>query len=168
VGLLGAGALGYVLKDDPPETLVHAVRAVGRGRRWLSPRVMEVLLKSAARRETAPLDELTERETEVLRLMATGYRNERIAETLDIKEQTVKNPCSEGAGPRRRRAPPPALGPRSSTPRSVSRPTRGTQSSRSGWETQARSSSSNGLSTRAAVSSAREGRRRPDAGRPGA
>lgn len=91
VGLLGAGAAGYVLKDDPPESLAQAVRAVASGRPWLSPRVAEVLVKSASGSDDAPLDELTEREVEVLRWMATGMRNDRIAETLSISEQTVKN-----------------------------------------------------------------------------
>jgi DNA-binding NarL/FixJ family response regulator len=88
VGLIEAGAYGYVLKDDPPESLLGAVRAVFAGKRWLSPGIAEVLAKSALR---GVREELTERESEVLRLMATGCRNERIAESLRISEQTVKN-----------------------------------------------------------------------------
>jgi DNA-binding NarL/FixJ family response regulator len=88
VGLIEAGAFGYVLKDDPPESLLQAVRAVHGGRRWLSPGIAEVLAKSALR---GPREELTGRESDVLRLMATGCRNERIAEALRISEQTVKN-----------------------------------------------------------------------------
>jgi DNA-binding NarL/FixJ family response regulator len=88
VGLIEVGAYGYVLKDDPPESLLGAVRAVFAGKRWLSPGIAEVLAKSALR---GVREELTERESEVLRLMATGCRNERIAETLHISEQTVKN-----------------------------------------------------------------------------
>jgi DNA-binding NarL/FixJ family response regulator len=91
LGMLGAGACGYVLKDDPPEALAAAVRAARAGRQWLSPRVTELLVKSAAGDERKLVEELTEREQEVLRLMATGCRNERIADTLDITEQTVKN-----------------------------------------------------------------------------
>jgi len=91
VGMLGAGACGYVLKDDPPEALPAAVRAVRAGRQWLSPRVTELLVKSASEDEHRLVEELTEREKEVLRLMATGLRNERIADALDITEQTVKN-----------------------------------------------------------------------------
>jgi DNA-binding NarL/FixJ family response regulator len=91
VGMLGVGATGYVLKDDPPEALPAAVRAVKEGRQWLSPRVTELLVRSAADEERRLVDELTEREKEVLRLMGAGYRNERIAEALDITEQTVKN-----------------------------------------------------------------------------
>lgn len=91
VGLLGAGAVGYVLKDDPSETLVQAVRAAASGKRWLSPRVADVLVESAANDNGTKREELTERETEVLRLMASGLRNERIAEKLSITAQTVKN-----------------------------------------------------------------------------
>jgi DNA-binding NarL/FixJ family response regulator len=90
VGLLGAGASGYVLKDDPPETLALAVRAVARGERWLSPRVSEVLLK-VVDDSHQPLTELTEREMEILRLMVSGYRNEQISVALSVTEQTVKN-----------------------------------------------------------------------------
>ncbi len=91
VGLLGTGAAGYVLKDDPPETLAHAIRAVMRGQRWLSPRVAEVLVKSASGGTyTTPVN-LTKREVEVLQLMASGYKNEQIADELNITEQTVKN-----------------------------------------------------------------------------
>ena len=90
VGMLGAGAAGYVLKDDPPEALVAAVRAVAGGKQWLSPRVTQLLVKSAGK-DARLVEELTEREMEVLRLMAAGHRNERIADTLDITEQTVKN-----------------------------------------------------------------------------
>jgi DNA-binding NarL/FixJ family response regulator len=90
VGMLGAGACGYVLKDDPPEALPAAVRAARAGRQWLSPRVTELLVKSASVDERI-VEELTEREKEVLRLMSTGLRNEAIADALDITEQTVKN-----------------------------------------------------------------------------
>ena len=91
LGMLGAGACGYVLKDDPPEALLAAVRAARAGRQWLSPRVTGLLMKSMADDERRVVEELTEREREVLRLMATGLRNERIADALDITEQTVKN-----------------------------------------------------------------------------
>jgi len=90
-GLLGAGALGYVLKDDRPQTLVRAVRALAQGRQWLSPRVMKVLLEAAGGEVTGPLRRLTEREREVLILMARGHTNEEIAKELVIAEQTVKN-----------------------------------------------------------------------------
>jgi DNA-binding NarL/FixJ family response regulator len=91
VGMLGAGAVGYVLKDDPPETLAAAVRAVAGGKQWLSPRVTQLLVRSANSRDEHLVEELTDREAEVLRLMAAGCKNERIAEALRITEQTVKN-----------------------------------------------------------------------------
>ena len=90
MGMLGAGASGYVLKDDPPETLAAAVRAIAEGRQWLAPRVTQLLVRSAAAQEGL-VEELTDREMEVLRLMAAGYRNERVAEALGVTEQTVKN-----------------------------------------------------------------------------
>lgn len=91
VGLLGAGASGYVLKDDPPATLAEAIRATAKGLRWLSPRVADVLVRSAAEEDDVLREELTQREGEVLQLMATGSRNDRIARELSISEQTVKN-----------------------------------------------------------------------------
>jgi len=91
VGMLGAGAAGYVLKDDPPDALAAAVRSVAGGKQWLSPRVTRLLVKSAGGKDTRLVEELTEREMEVLRLMAAGHRNERIADALEITEQTVKN-----------------------------------------------------------------------------
>lgn len=91
VGLLGAGASGYVLKDDPAAALVQAIRTVARGERWLSPRVTEVLVRAADKAADVPTTDLTEREKEVLRLMADGLRNDQIATALNITEQTVKN-----------------------------------------------------------------------------
>lgn len=91
VGLLKAGAAGYILKDDPQETLLLGIRSVVQGRRWLSARVMDVLVKSVQQPEVEPKEELTKREIEVLRLMAQGYRNNQIAEALHVTEQTVKN-----------------------------------------------------------------------------
>lgn len=91
VGLLSAGAVGYVLKDDPQEALVQAVHMAARGQQWLSPRVTEVLLKSAGSSTPTAVDKLTRREAEVLQLMAHGRTNNQIAVALSITEQTVKN-----------------------------------------------------------------------------
>jgi len=90
-GFLDAGAVGYVLKDDPQETLIQAVRAAAQGQQWLSPHVTEMLLKSTGNLDPKPVDKLTRRETEVLRLMACGHTNVQIAEILNVTEQTVKN-----------------------------------------------------------------------------
>jgi DNA-binding NarL/FixJ family response regulator len=91
VGLLQAGAAGYVLKDDSPDMLIRAVRAVIQGEEWVSPRVAKVLVKSVRNWDERPSDKLTEREMEVLQLMAEGYKNEEIATQLVITVQTVKN-----------------------------------------------------------------------------
>lgn len=91
VGLLRAGASGYVLKDDTPEMLVSAVRAVAQGDEWLSPRVLNVLMKSVRDHATQPFGELTPRELEVLQLLAQGCKNEEISRALVISQQTVKN-----------------------------------------------------------------------------
>jgi two-component system, NarL family, response regulator LiaR len=91
VGLLRAGASGYILKDDPAMVLVQAVHAVARGERWLSPRVTEVLVRAVDETADRSSFSLTEREHAVLRLMVNGSRNDQIAAALSITEQTVKN-----------------------------------------------------------------------------
>jgi len=91
VGLVRAGVAGYILKHDSPEMLIRAVRAVADGEEWLSPRVADILMKSIRSFDERPAQKLTEREIEVLRLMAEGYKNEEIARKLVITQQTVKN-----------------------------------------------------------------------------
>lgn len=91
VGLLSAGAAGYVLKDDPPEMLVRAVRRVAGGGEWISPRVAKVLVKSVRYEDKSTTTTLTDREMQVLELMGRGHKNEEIAEKLVITTQTVKN-----------------------------------------------------------------------------
>jgi DNA-binding NarL/FixJ family response regulator len=87
-GLLDAGAAGYVLKDEALETIVQAVQTVARGEPWLSPRVMaKVIARSAGRTDQ---EGLTEREMEVLSLMAKGLNNPQIGEALSIAERTVR------------------------------------------------------------------------------
>lgn len=93
------GARGYLLKDVSLEELVAAVRAVAEGKSMVKPAVTERLLKGLARTRTefASLDRpdpLTERETEILRLMAGGYSNKEIAGALNVAEGTVKNHVS--------------------------------------------------------------------------
>jgi DNA-binding NarL/FixJ family response regulator len=92
-GLLEAGAVGYVLKEEALETIEAAVRAAARGEPWLSPKVAAKVMKKALGEEEAKEEAipLTERELEVLRLMAKGWSNQRIAEDLSISEGTVKN-----------------------------------------------------------------------------
>ena len=90
-GLLEAGAVGYVLKDEALETIEAAVRAVARGESWLSPKVAAKVMKKALGQEEAEEEAipLTERELEVLQLMAKGWSNKRIAKELGIGERTV-------------------------------------------------------------------------------
>ena len=91
-GLLEAGAVGYVLKEEALETIEAAVRAAARGEPWLSPKVTaKVMKKALGKEEVEEAIPLTERELEVLRLVAKGWSNQRIAEDLSISEGTVKN-----------------------------------------------------------------------------
>jgi DNA-binding NarL/FixJ family response regulator len=91
---LSAGASGFVLKDDSPEQLLAAIRTVAAGDALLSPTVTKKVIKQFARRpRPAPpkeLDELSERERDVFRLMAEGMSNGEIGEKLYISETTVK------------------------------------------------------------------------------
>ena len=91
---LRAGASGFVLKDDPPEQLLAAIRTVAGGEALLSPAVTKRVIAQFARlpRPAPPrrLDELTERELEVFRLIARGLSNAEIGKELFISDTTVK------------------------------------------------------------------------------
>ena len=91
VSLLNAGIHGYVLKDDAPETLVQAIRAVVGGGQWLSPRLMPLLTDPAGSTPAEPLAQLTGREMDILRLLVEGSSNEQIAQALMLAPQTVRN-----------------------------------------------------------------------------
>jgi DNA-binding NarL/FixJ family response regulator len=85
--ILAAGATGYVLKDSRPDDLLAAVRAAADGQVPLDPRVAAALLPT---REVPLADQLSEREKQVLRLVAAGLANKQIARRLGIAESTVK------------------------------------------------------------------------------
>jgi DNA-binding NarL/FixJ family response regulator len=91
---LRAGASGFVLKDDPPEQLLAAIRTVAGGDALLSPGITKRVIKQFTRiPQPAPpreLEELTERELEVFRLIARGLSNAEIGDELYISETTVK------------------------------------------------------------------------------
>jgi DNA-binding NarL/FixJ family response regulator len=91
---LRSGASGFVLKDDPPEQLLAAIRVVASGEALLSPAITKRVIKQFARipRPQPPrqLDELTERELEVFRLIARGLSNNEIGRELYISDTTVK------------------------------------------------------------------------------
>ena len=95
-GVIEAGAAGFVLKDSTAEDLIAAVRAVAGGAAWFDPAVAPRLLEryrrvvAPAARDAARLDLLTDREHDVLRLMARGATNAEIGATLFVAEATVK------------------------------------------------------------------------------
>ena len=95
-GAIEAGAAGFVLKDSTAEDLIAAVRAVAGGAAWFDPAVAPRLLEryrrvvAPAARDAARLDLLTDREHDVLRLMARGATNAEIGATLFVAEATVK------------------------------------------------------------------------------
>jgi NarL family two-component system response regulator LiaR len=92
---LKAGALGYLLKDSNPEELIEAIHQVKNGESWLHPAVARKVLNEWAHPDQSAMPEpLTERETEVLRLLAQGLSNREIAERLVLSEATVRTHVS--------------------------------------------------------------------------
>jgi NarL family two-component system response regulator LiaR len=87
-----AGALSYLLKDAGPEEIAAAVRAAARGEATIHPRIATRLMRHVRGDDSgaSPFTELTEREQEVLRLIAQGDSNADIAAALSISEKTVK------------------------------------------------------------------------------
>ena len=101
---LRAGASGFLLKDSTPQELVQAVRVVAAGESLLAPRVTRALIADFVARPQRPggadasLSALTERELDVLRLIARGLANREIAAELVMAEQTVKTHVSRMLG----------------------------------------------------------------------
>ena len=97
-----AGASSYLLKDVSPDDLVEAIRAVHRGEARLHPDITRKLMQQVSQARNTPADnrlsELTEREMEVLRLVARGSNNREIARDLFISEKTVKTHVSNILG----------------------------------------------------------------------
>ena len=91
-----AGALGYLLKDSDPEDLVRSIRQVNRGEPSLQPNIARKVLLELSQpiKDTPTPDPLTERELEVLRLVAKGMRNQEIANQLVVEEVTVRTHVS--------------------------------------------------------------------------
>ena len=92
--MLRAGAKGYVLKQSPSADLIQAVRAVAAGQNYLDPAVTGKLMGGYAGRraggEAESAESVSEREEEVLRLIARGYSNKEIAERLSVSVKTVE------------------------------------------------------------------------------
>ncbi|MBO9361360.1 MAG: response regulator transcription factor [Thermoflexus sp.] len=89
---LRAGASGYVLKRAPDETLIRAIRAVYAGETYMDPRLTDLLVEEVRRSgegPTDPLETLSEREREILVLLAQGKSYQEIAQTLFISVKTV-------------------------------------------------------------------------------
>lgn len=102
---LRAGAIGYLLKDAPSEKLAEAIRVAARGETFLQPSVAAKVVAEFARLTTKTagagnsiVEPLSERELEILRLVASGQSNREIAGTLFLAEGTVKNHVSNILG----------------------------------------------------------------------
>lgn len=99
---LRAGASGFLAKDTPIDEVTAAVRAAAQGTAWLSPRAAEVVLsrirQPEPKPEAAPLELLSARELDVLRLVARGMENSEIAAELNISPRTAKNHVSSILG----------------------------------------------------------------------
>jgi DNA-binding NarL/FixJ family response regulator len=97
---LQAGAVGFLAKDTPIDSLVVAINAAASGAAWLSPRAAEVVLgrirtvSQAPPPDTTSLAQLSDREIDVLRLIANGMENAEIAAALNISPRTAKNHVS--------------------------------------------------------------------------
>ena len=94
IGAVKAGAIGYLLKDTQSDELRRAIKAAAEGQVQLSPQAASRLMREVRTPEVASVEALTEREDEVLRLIARGMANKEIARELVIGEKTVKTHVS--------------------------------------------------------------------------
>ncbi len=92
IGAVRAGAMGYLLKDTQADELCRAIKAAAAGQVQLSPQAAARLMREVQAPDSP--ETLTERETDVLRLLAKGQANKEIAQTLFIGEKTVKTHVS--------------------------------------------------------------------------
>jgi DNA-binding NarL/FixJ family response regulator len=92
--LLAAGACAYVLKQSAPTELIHAIRAVAAGGKYIDPKLAGKVMSTYSGRSGAPRGEvkgsLSDRESEVLRLIALGYSNKEIATSLSLSVKTIE------------------------------------------------------------------------------
>jgi DNA-binding NarL/FixJ family response regulator len=93
VDAIRAGAIGYILKDTEASELIRAIKSAAEGQVHLTPQVAARLLKEVRAPESGH-EPLTERETDVLRLLAHGQSNKEISRALSIGEQTAKSHIS--------------------------------------------------------------------------
>jgi two-component system response regulator DegU len=92
---LAAGAEGYIIKDVTPAELIRAVKIVAAGETYVDPRIAGDLLRRRSRSNgRADINELSIRETEVIRLIAEGLSNKEISARLNLSEKTIKNHVS--------------------------------------------------------------------------
>jgi len=92
---LKAGALGYILKGVGSRDLVTVVKDIARGQSYVSPtlaaRILNAMRAGAAPRPANPIDDLSKREEDILRLVADGKSNKEVGRVLDLQEKTVKH-----------------------------------------------------------------------------
>ena len=91
-----SGALGYLLKDSSPQDLLNAIHTVAKGEGFLSPSIASKVMREINQPPKLPptKDPLTERENEILQLVAQGLTNDQIAEKLVVSERTVRTHVS--------------------------------------------------------------------------
>ena len=87
-----AGAMGFMMKDTSPEGMLQAIRAVQQGKPWLSNEITRMLMheQRLTREEISPTDHLTDREVDVLKLIAQGLSDNDIADQLSVSKATVR------------------------------------------------------------------------------